>query len=81
VTCFNCGLPERTLSQDGKSIQIQLAVGYGEKRPRKSTVWVCSDFCAIQALGISKHGAKTSSWPITLAQWTPIAKRILRDLK
>jgi hypothetical protein len=81
MTCHNCGCPQGALIQDGRSVQIQLAAGYGEKRPRKSTVWVCSDFCAIQALGISKHGAKTSSWPITLAQWTPIAKRILRDLK
>ena len=80
MACHNCGLPERSLSQDGQSIQIQLEKGYGEKRPRKSTVWVCTEECAIQALGISKHGAKTSSWPITLAQWTPMARRILKEL-
>jgi hypothetical protein len=65
------------LIQDGRSVQIQLAAGYGEKRPRKSTVWVCSDECAIQAMGISKYGPATFRWPVTLAQARPIMKREL----
>ena len=77
MTCQNCGCPQGALIQDGRSVHIQLAAGYGEKRPRKSTVWVCSDECAIQAMGISKYGPATFRWPVTLAQARPIMKREL----
>jgi hypothetical protein len=38
-------------------------------RERKITVWVCSDECAIQAMGIAKWGSATHKWPISLAQY------------
>ena len=78
MACHNCGLPERSLSQDGQSIQIQLEKGYGEKRPRKSTVWVCTEECAIQALAVSKYGHQTSKWPVTLDQARTIIRREMK---
>jgi len=74
MTCHSCGCPEHALSQKGQTVQIQLEKGYGEKRPRKSTVWTCSEDCALQDLACSKYGNQTSKWPVT---W-PQARTIIR---
>lgn len=76
-TCINCGLPEHSLSQEGQTIQIQLKAGYGEKRPRRSTVWVCTEECALQAMCISRYGENTAKWPITMAQGRVIMRKEL----
>jgi hypothetical protein len=78
MTCNNCGLPEHALSQDGQTVQIQLDKSYGEKRPRKSTVWCCSEECAVQALAASKYGHQTSKWPVTLDQARTIIRREMK---
>jgi hypothetical protein len=69
MTCFNCSCPEGAATDPGRQIVVTGDRRYGDKRPRKCTVWCCSDECAIQALGISKYGRKTSAWPITLDQF------------
>ena len=75
MTCHSCGCPEHALSQKGQTVQIQLEKGYGEKRPRKSTVWTCSEDCALQALACSKYGNQTSKWPVTWPQARTIIRR------
>ena len=80
MTCHNCGLPERALSQDGQTIQIQLAAGYGEKRPRRSTVWVCTEECALQAMAQSRYGSASSKWPVNLDQARTVFRRELNKI-
>ena len=79
MTCWNCGIPQDSASaENGQSLEIKGEKQYGDKRPRKKTIWVCSGECAVQTLGQAKYGIKTSSWPITLDQFRPIARRQLR---
>lgn len=78
MSCHNCGCPVGALLQDGRMIEVVAEKEYGDKRPRKHSVWACSEECAIQALGCAKYGNKTSSWPITLDQWRPMARRALK---
>jgi hypothetical protein len=79
-SCHNCGCPPGANSNPGQNIVVTAtSKEYGEKRPRKSAVWCCSEECCVQALGISKYGTKTSSWPVTLNQWRPIARRQLKE--
>jgi hypothetical protein len=80
MTCHSCGCPEHALSQKGQTVQIQLEKGYGEKRPRKSTVWTCSEDCALQALACSKYGNQTSKWPVTWPQARTIIRRQGQDI-
>jgi hypothetical protein len=67
--CHNCGCPPGALKSAGRSIQVATALEYGQKRARKTTVWVCTDECAVQALGQAKYGTNTCKWPVTLNQF------------
>ena len=68
-SCHNCSMPEGQATDPGRSIVVMGDVRFGDKRPRKATVWVCCDECGVQALGQSKYGKKTFSWPVTLDQF------------
>ena len=68
MACANCGLPEGTDSNKGRTIQLTQAPEYGSKRQRKAAAWVCSDECAYQALGLAKYGP-SHKWPISLAKF------------
>ena len=67
--CWSCGLPPGTDGNKGRSVQIVIPAENGFQRNRKSTVWVCSNECAVQALAISKYGPASHRWPISLAQF------------
>ena len=68
-SCHNCSMPEGQATDPGRYIVVAGDRRFGDKRPRKCTVWVCCDECGVHALGQSKYGKKTSSWPVTLDQF------------
>lgn len=69
MNCHNCGLPKGALKNDGREVQVEVRASNGFQRNRKISVWVCTDECGIQALGVSKWGPVTHRWPVTLAQF------------
>lgn len=74
MNCHSCGLPKGASANPGRDIQITLQAENSFKRSRKVSVWVHSDECAWQALGISKYGLPTHKWPISLAKFRGITK-------
>jgi hypothetical protein len=73
MTCYNCGLPEGTNGDKGRSIQITLKPENGYQRSRKLSVWCCSDECSVQALGLAKWGP-SHKWPVSLAKFRSTVK-------
>lgn len=69
MTCENCGLPEYAVNGEGRRLQVTRRAENNFRRDRKVTVWCCSDDCATQTLAVAKYGNRTSTWPITLAQF------------
>lgn len=74
MNCENCGVPQGALLSEGQTIQITRRAENRFKLDRKTTVWACTDECAIQALAISKYGPATHKWPITLSQFRAVTK-------
>lgn len=68
-TCEMCGLPEWAVTGEGLPVKITVKAENRFKRDSTKTVWCCSEECAIQTLGIAKHGINTYKWPVTLAQF------------
>ena len=68
MNCHNCGMPEGTLTNKGQHVQITLRAENNFCRDRKSTVWVCTEECAVQAWAISGYGTASSKWSVSLNQ-------------
>lgn len=75
MTCENCGIAEGALLDAGHRIQITRRAENNFKRESKATVWVCTEECGVQALGVSKYGKASHKWPVTLAQFRATVKR------
>lgn len=74
MSCHNCGTPQGTHSNPGRTITVVARAENGFQRNRKSTVWVCGDECAVQAMAISKYGPASFRWPVKLAKFRSMAK-------
>lgn len=76
MSCENCGLPAGALQgDDGHRVVITRQAANRFKRQSKLTVWVCSQECGFQALGVSMYGRATHKWSTTLAQVRTTVKR------
>jgi len=72
VTCHNCGIPEKTYTNPGRTITIVQRAENGFQRNRKTTVWVCCNNCAHQAMAVSKYGPASFRWPISLEKFKSV---------
>lgn len=77
--CENCGLPAWAVTGRGYRVVIYTKA---EKfrRSSKRTVWCHVEECAAQALAVSRYGAASHKWPITLAQFRslPEVQEVIR---
>ena len=77
AACHMCGIPDGGTDR-GRVVEVIGKAQFGDKRARKSTVWVCSNECAHQALAVSKYGPASSKWPVTLAQFRKLNRLEVR---
>jgi hypothetical protein len=68
MTCENCGLPPGATNSPGQTIQITRPAENSFKRNTKSTVWCCSEECAVQAYAMSQYGKASHKWELPLSK-------------